>query len=280
MSRTTRGALPIRSAAWYAPGPWLAVDDAAGVACRSAWNRGARDDLVNGQLKLVACVAGGVVGFASACSDRAHVGVPAPSLHPLSTVDAAPGDPVFTSCHVGSPDNPPRCVDPDGASVLVVGPARHGSRPQGHAAIWVSNHSGARGVSFRGRHGFAPEAGKRGKEKLIARYAADGRVVTEFRLKLAPDQEAKALEFMRANPEAGVERRSFDTKMNSNCVTAVGNVLEASGAVAVDANPGRRLIVDLPARLHEDLSRGGRHAHLVAEVIEHRPEDGRERGTR
>ncbi len=170
-------------------------------------------------------------------------------------------------------NNPILFFDPDGldVSVFIVGPGTGPKESYGHAAIWASNDSASRGVSYGGRHGF-----KDGKQAFIDAYVKDGRTVTEFKMKATPEQEQKALDYIKSNPDGEATGGLFGTMATSNCTTACGNVLEASGIVPEGSDPGGGLLTDSPSQLSEDLSEGGDHAGAVDEVVEHAPEEGEE----
>jgi len=171
--------------------------------------------------------------------------------------------------YVYSLNNPVTFLDPDGkdASVFVVGPGDSLAEKKGHAAIWVKTQNTSSygdGISY-GTHIQFDESGKEG---FIKNYTDQGRLVTEFKLILTPEQEGKLAEFVAANKDTGGVD-SDASVLRGTCATACGNALEASGAVPEGSDPGSGALFDSPGQLAADLDEGGDHAGIVEKKVVH-----------
>jgi hypothetical protein len=109
-------------------------------------------------------------------------------------------------------------------------------------------------VSAYGDYGFG---NNQGASAFIRGYTADGREVKMFVLKTTPEQDSKMVEFMKKNPEGGVDRgQSIAFK---NCTTACDNVLKAGEVIGKNADPGSSLstlFFDSPKALEQSLISG------------------------
>jgi len=150
-------------------------------------------------------------------------------------------------------NNPLRYLDRTGKdlSVFYVSPGSGGAKEsQGHTAVYATSGNSAAGLSYGGKHGF-----ENGKAAFVKAYTDEGRTVTEFKIKSTPAQDSKAVGFIKANPDGGVDHNAIGAKemITQNCTTAVGNTLTASGVVPAGENPPGSGVLDTPANLKGDL---------------------------
>ena len=127
-------------------------------------------------------------------------------------------------------NNPIKYTDPDGRDsvLIVVSTGDAADEKAGHAAFWAGDNKTGFGISVFGGHGF--DAKTPTPEALIAAYRKDGREVRTYVLATTPQEEAKMIAFMKADPNrAGID----DTKSIAaqNCSTAIANTLTAGGVI-------------------------------------------------
>jgi hypothetical protein len=165
--------------------------------------------------------------------------------------------------------NPLRNIDPDGkeAVVFIVAPSSVGD-PKGlvgHAAIYVTSAKGSAGVSAYGDHGF-PKG--KGASEFIHGYNGDGREVKMFVLKTTSGQDSKMVDFIKNNPEGGIDKSQ--SIASQNCTTACQNVLRSGGVIGSKDSPGESLstlFFDSPKALEQSLTSGDLSSKVSVVVI-------------
>ena len=183
----------------------------------------------------------------------------------VDTVQGKPRRPQSWNRYAYALGNPLKYVDPDGreAMIFIVAPSRADTNPKGvvgHSAIYVTSSRGNAGVSALGDFGF-----NRGVGAFIRGYVDQGREVKMFVLKTTAEQDAKMVEFIRKNPEGGVD--SNGSIMTENCTGACVNVLQAGGVVKPDENPASYFfIASTPNSLEQNLQTGGLSSQVGAVV--------------
>lgn len=174
-------------------------------------------------------------------------------------------------------NNPVKSVDPDGRETFVVIVAPAGvDNPKGfagHTALFVTLRDGRQaGVSYGGAHDFK-RAGMLG---FINDYNAEGRSVTVYKLKTTPAQDAKMGDFLKQNPDGGVNPdagRMARAMVTENCTTAACNTLKAGGVVGKNEDPNGALSgAHKPNELKQALEPGGDLSNRVQQKWVFEPE--------
>jgi hypothetical protein len=163
--------------------------------------------------------------------------------------------------------NPLKYVDPDGKeTVIFIVESSGAADPKGlagHAAVFVKSGGASAGVSQFGAHGFGS-----GVSAFVRGYNSEGRGVTMYVLSTTPEQEGKMLDFIKNNPDGGIDESQ--SIADQNCTTACVNVLKAGDVVEGDESPGSGMVslgFDSPKALQQSLE-GGDLSGLVTAVIE------------
>jgi len=195
------------------------------------------------------------------------------SSDPLSLHSQRLTTPQSLNLYIYVLNSPVSYSDPTGleSSVFIV-TGGNGPKEQqfGHAALFTSTPGFEGGISYGGHYGF-----EHGSAGFVSNYTGRGSTVTEYKLNLTPEQEAKLAAFVKHNSDGQVDGSAFghNWMISQNCTTACGNALEASGAVPDNSNPGRNMFgFDTPSTLAADLGPGGRFNGLVLEVVTHPPD--------
>ena len=105
-------------------------------------------------------------------------------------------------------------------------------------------------------------------------YLKEGRSVTSFTLRTTPQELAMMLEFLKKNPEGGVDRNAFgaQTMIRQNCTTAVCNVFMSAGLIKPGDSPnGALTLFHRPEELKTALSDGGDLSDLVEGEVHYYP---------
>ena len=174
-------------------------------------------------------------------------------------------------------NNPVKSVDPDGRETFVVIVAPAGvDNPKGfagHTALFVTSQDGRQaGVSYGGAHDFK-RAGILG---LINDYNGEGRSVTVYKLKTTDAQDAKMVDFLKQNPDGGVNPdagRMARAMVTENCTTAACNTLKAGGVVGRNEDPNGALSgAHTPNELKQALEPGGDLSNRVQQKWVFEPE--------
>jgi hypothetical protein len=147
--------------------------------------------------------------------------------------------------------------------IFIVAPSRVDTNPKGvvgHAALYVTSPVGNAGVSTYGDFDF-----RAGVEGFTRGYVEQGREVKMYVLTTTTDQDAKMVNFMKANPEGNIDRNA--SIMKENCAGACVNILHAGGVVAPDDNPASFFFVsNTPNSLEENLESGSLSGKVSATV--------------
>src|SRR5262245_26511382 len=152
------------------------------------------------------------------------------SVDPKLDVEKATKEPQWWNRYSYVANDPLRYTDPDGrdAVLIVISKGDAADEKAGHAALWVGDNQNGFGISVYGGHGFDKNTPT--PEALIDAYRKEGREVRTYLLSTKPDEDAKMIAFMKADPNrAGVD----DTKsiVRQNCSTAIANTLTAGGVI-------------------------------------------------
>src|SRR5262249_51935071 len=127
-------------------------------------------------------------------------------------------------------NNPLLYTDRDGRDtvLIVISKGDAADELAGHAALWVGDNKTGFGISVFGGHGFDSKTPT--PEALIDAYQKDGREGRTYLLSTTPQEDAKMISFMKADPNrAGID----DTKSiaTQNCSTAIANTLTSGGVI-------------------------------------------------
>ncbi|HEX8152346.1 MAG TPA: hypothetical protein VF698_04430 [Thermoanaerobaculia bacterium] len=105
---------------------------------------------------------------------------------------------------------------------------------------------------------------------------AEGRSVTVYKLKTTPAQDAKMVDFLKQNPDGGVNPdagRLARSMLTENCTTAACNTLTAGGVVGKNEDPNGALSgAHEPNELKQALEPGGDLSNRVQQKWVFEPE--------